>query len=78
MFGKIVVIKSILLPKFTYLFQSFSVPKHILKKINTMFFTFLSDGKSVKNKRSLSINQLENGGLNMIDIESFCNTLKIK
>ena len=68
MFGKIVVIKSFLLPKFTYLFQSFSVSKHILNKINTMFFTFLWDGKSEKNKRSLSITQLENGGLNMIDI----------
>ena len=78
MLGKIVVIKSILLPKLTYLFQSFSVPKHILKNINTMLFTFLWDGKSAKTKRSLLINQLKNGGLNMIDIESFCNTLKIK
>ena len=78
MFGKIVVIKSILLPKFTYLFQSFSFPKHILKKINTICFTFLWDGKSETIKRSLLINQLENGVLIMIDIESFCNTLKIK
>lgn len=51
MYGKIVVIKSILLPKFTYPFQSCVVPKYVINKINSIFFKFLWNGKSERNQK---------------------------
>ena len=40
-YGRLTVIKSILLPKFTYLFQSLCFPDSYLKKLNTLMFDFL-------------------------------------
>ena len=77
-YGKIVVIKSILLPKVTYLIQSCVVTKHVTKQINLMLFKFLGGGKNEKIKRSVLINNTEKGGINMTDFHSFCSMLKIK
>lgn len=77
-YGKTVVIKSILLPKFIYLFQSSAVPANIISKLKSVFFKFLWGNKTEKIKRKILINTIEDGGINMVDVDSFCNMLKIK
>lgn len=77
-YGKITVIKSILLPKFVFLFQSLVVPKHIIDTINKMFYEFLWSGKGEKVKRKTLIGDINAGGLKMIDLTSFIHSIKIK
>ena len=77
-YGKIQIIKPLLIPKFTYLFHSLTVPHLIITKINSMLYNFLWDGKREKIKRVTLIGNKLKGGLDMIDIETYINTLKLK
>ena len=45
-YGKILVIKSILLPNFTYSIQACVVTKHVTKQNNLLLFKFLWGGKN--------------------------------
>ena len=42
-----------------------------------MFYKFLWDGKEDKKKRSIMISDYENGGLRMLDLNSFNKALKL-
>ena len=77
-YGKITVIKSILLPKFVYLFQSLTTPKHIIDTLNKILYEFLWSGKGEKIKRKTLIGDIQDGGLKMIDIPSFVKSIKLK
>ena len=70
-FGKIKVIKSLIMPKFVYLAQSLVVPTDILNKINSLIFTFLWSGKREKIKRTTVIGLKSEGGLYMCDPNTF-------
>ena len=52
--------------------------QYYLKEIHRLFFNFLWDGKGDKIKRSEMTNDYENGGLNMLDIQTFNRALKAK
>lgn len=77
-YGKITVIKSVLLPKITYLLQSISVPKESLNELNRIFFRFLWNNKSEKIKRKTLIGPKLEGGLDMVDIYIFTKTIRVK
>ena len=77
-YGKILIIKTLLIPKFTYLFHSLTVPKLIITKINSILYNFLWDGKREKIKRVTLIGNKLQGGLDMIDLETYINTMKLK
>ena len=77
-YGKVQVIKSLFVPKFTYLFHSLIVPKDIVKVIKSMLFKFLWDNKQEKIKRATLIGDKLQGGINMLDIDSFITSLKLK
>ena len=77
-YGKIKVIKTLLLPKFTYLFHSIHVPGNVIKKINSLFFNFIWTGKTEKIKRNTIIGNKYEGGLDMIDTKSFIKAIKTK
>ena len=47
-----------------------------LKEVNKLFYTFLWNEKGDKIKRDIMINDYSNGGLKMIDIQSFNKSLK--
>ena len=47
-----------------------------IKEVNKLFYSFLWNGKGDKIKRNTIINEYQNGGLRMIDYESFCKSLK--
>ena len=74
--GKIIIIKSQILPLFTNLFTTLPDPdKLFFQKLNTMFYKFIWYGKQDKIKRSMLMNDYKNGGLKKIDPKSFCRYL---
>ena len=77
-YGKITIIKTLLLPKFTYQFHSNYVPEKVIKEINSLFFNFLWEGKGEKIKRNTLIGSKYEGGLGMIDIRSYIKAIKTK
>ena len=60
--GKILIIKSLVIPKITYSASMLSVPNHIIKDINKLMFNFIW-GKSEKIQRKILTSSYENGGL---------------
>jgi hypothetical protein len=74
--GKKLIIKSLILPLFTFLASVFLVPDTYHKEIEKKCFKFIWNGKPDKVKRNLIINSYERGGLQMIDIKSYCIVLK--
>jgi hypothetical protein len=70
--GKVTVVKTLALP---ILVQCLTVlpnpPESILNDIEKIFYKFLWNGKKGKIKRSIIINEYEEGGLKMPNIQSF-------
>ena len=76
--GKIIVIKSFALPKLIYVLSSLqSPPADTIKRIETIMYKFIWDGKPDKIKREILIQDFGKGGLKMIDIKTFIKALKI-
>ena len=77
-FGRITVIKSLILSKIVHILIALPTPSSkLFKKINKMLYDFLWDGKPDKIKRHTAKLSLENGGLGMIDIELFDKAMKL-
>ena len=74
--GRVLIIKTMALAKVVYLLSALSVPKWVINAINREFFSFLWKYKRDKVSRRVVINDIENGGLNMIDFRSFCTAAK--
>ena len=51
--------------------------QQVLDEINNIFYKFLWDGKGENIKKSIMISDYENGGLRMLDLNSFCKALKL-
>ena len=74
-FGKICIIKTFLASQFIYIMKALVVPDNILKEINTLLFRFLWRKRDCnkkayeKVKRKVMINEIDKGGLNMIDVK---------
>ncbi|MCU7801439.1 MAG: reverse transcriptase family protein, partial [gamma proteobacterium symbiont of Lucinoma myriamae] len=76
--GKLVVIKSLAIPKLNHLFLGLPNPTpDFIKKLQNMCYNFLWKNGPDKIKRSVIVQGYENGGLRMIDIYQFINALKI-
>ena len=75
-FGKITVIKSLLIPKLTHLFMALPKP-HCLKRLENILFNFLWKGNKDRVARKTMIQDYEYGGCRMIQIESFIKALKL-
>ena len=63
------VIKSVIIPNFVYILSLLTAPKEIVQELNGILFNFLWKGTD-KVTRLSTINEYENGGLKMIDLES--------
>ena len=75
-FGKITVIKTLLLPILNHLFISLPNPiENVIKELNTIFYDFLWSG-TAKIKQSVVVKQYMEGGLNMINLKAFILALK--
>ena len=62
--------------KFVHLFTTLLTPNDSFFKLETLFFSFIWGGKGDKIARKIIINDIENGGLKMIDIRSFASLAK--
>ena len=74
--GKITVLKSLVASQLTYIFSPLHTNNKVIKEINGLFYNFLWNDKGDKIKRNVMINDYPEGGLKMIDIDSFNKSLK--
>ena len=74
-YGKVTITKSFLIPKFVYVCSLLPTPKEIVIKLNQLLFKFLWKGTDKVTRVSV-INDYENGGLKMIDLESMVKSLR--
>ena len=72
--GRVQVIKTFALSKLVFPATLLHTPEHIIKRFNTILFKFLWRSKD-KVKRIKVIQDMKNGGLNMIDLQSFIKSL---
>ena len=75
--GKIQIVKTFIIRKF---FRSkaalISVSNDLIKEINKLIYGFIWKGND-KIKRSALINDIDNGGLKMLDIESMISAQRV-
>ena len=55
---------------------SINTPTWVINEVNKMFFAFIWKEKRDKICRKVMINEIENGGMNMIDVKLFNTVLK--
>ena len=67
-YGKVTIIKSLLIPKFVYVCSVLPTPKKLRQELDKLLFKFLWKGAD-KVKRVSVINEYEEGGLRTIDHE---------
>ena len=78
LFGRIVVLKSLIISKFVHLFISLpNPPTELIKQIQTMSFKFIWNKGPDRIKRAEIIRTVNLGGLGMADIKTFILSLKI-
>lgn len=75
-YGKVIVIKFLLIFKFVYILFLFLIFKELVKDLNRLLFKFLWKGID-KVIWVLIINDFEYGGLKMIDIDSMIVFLRL-
>lgn len=75
LFGKITILKTLAVPKITHTATNCPAPEGITQKLSRLFHNFLW-GKKDRIKRNVLIASIENGGLGMIDVESYILSLK--
>jgi len=74
-YGKIMIVKTLAISKLIYSFSVLNVPEEVIKVVNRSIYEFIWN-KVDRIKRNTMINELENGGLNMLDLESKIISLK--
>ena len=74
-FGKITLIKTMILPKLTFLATNTTIPQTTIKDINKVFFNYIW-GKRDRIKQNVLIQEIEHGGVGMIDIEAHFQAVK--
>jgi hypothetical protein len=74
LFGKIRILKTYALSQLTLPASTLCIPNYLVKKVEKIFYTFLW-GKSEKVKRKKLIQKTSQGGLNMVDIQSYLDSL---
>ena len=76
--GNITVFKTFILSKLTYLFSVLPNPSsEIIKSLKQQSFEFIWNNKRDKIKRDTLIKPYEEGGLRMVDLNCYVNSLKI-
>ena len=76
--GRITVVKSLLLSKLVHLFMYLPDPSQKdLKRLESIFFIFVWGSKRDPVKRAKLIQSFTAGGLRMVDVRSFCTSMKL-
>jgi len=74
--GRIQIVKTFAISKFLYRASQLPLSNEIIKSANKIIFDFIWKGKDKVKRRAL-INNIENGGLNMIHLESLIQAQKM-
>ena len=74
--GKVTVIKALQASQLVYVLTPLPTCHVAIKEINDLLYKFLWDGKGDKIKRTVVINDYQEGGIKMLDIKSFNSALK--
>lgn len=74
LFGKVQILKTYALSQLTLPATTLCVPKYIVKRLEKIVYTFLW-GKVERVKRIKVIQNISEGGLNMVDIQLYINSL---
>ena len=76
LYGKVTVIKSLVVPKFVYVSSLMPTPKEIISELNRLLYKFLWNGTD-KVTRLSTINDYDKGGLQMIDLDCTIKSLRL-
>ena len=76
LFGEVTIIKTFLIPKMLHVSSIIETPYDILRRMERMIYKFLWKGPD-RVTRNLVINTLEQGGLNLTDIETQIKALRL-
>lgn len=76
-FGRITILKTLIISKFNHLFISLpNPPEEIINKLNKMFFNFIWQSKVDRIKRDVLMQEYDKGGLKMIHLDKYILALK--
>ena len=70
------IIKSFFIPEYIYVCSILPTPKELLKELNKILFKLLWKGVD-KATRASVINEYEDGGLRMVDLECMVKSLRL-
>ena len=76
LYGKVTIIKSLIVPKFVYVSSLLTTPMGVIQELNRLIFKFLWKGVD-KVTRLSTINDYEKSGLKMIDLETMVKSLRL-
>ena len=72
MYGKVTIIKSLLIPKLVFISLVLSPPSKIIKQVNSMIFSFLWNGRDkVMRLSSITISSYEDSGRKLTDMKAW-------
>ena len=74
--GRIQIVKSFAIPKFMSKASLIPVSNELIKEVNKELYSFIWNGKD-KVKRAALINDIEDGGLKMLDLESLISAQRV-
>lgn len=76
--GRITVVKTLLIPKFSHLLMTLpSPPKEKLKEIENLLFNYIWNNKTARIAKNIICQSYEYSGMRMTCLDSFCKSLKI-
>ena len=76
-YGKIVILKSLIISQFVYVSSILPYPKKIIPQLNRLIYNFLWNSRREKVKRSVLLNPIEKGGLSMVDIQAKFHSINL-
>ena len=76
--GRILIVKTLGLSKFSLLAAMIHVPDDYVKSINSIIYEYIWKGKSDKVKRTILSQDFENGGYKMSNLLTMCKAAKVK
>ena len=76
LFGRVTIVKTFQIPKLLYVSWIIQTPMEIIKRMERMIFKFLWKGPDKVTRNSV-INSVENGGINLMDIETQIKALRL-
>ncbi len=77
LFGKVLVFKSLIISMFSYGATYIRIPNYVVKKLNSIMWSFIWDGKPESVQRKICMQQTENGGIGCIDISKWIVSKRI-